>query len=75
MKTLFGTIEYFEQEILNKPQDQTQHLSKDEILQSSYEQLEYEVLHNFICDEKVRLECLQNLVKAYERLHQKIVLY
>lgn len=70
MTILFGTVEYFEREILNTPQDQTNSLSKDEYLKHIYAKLENEVLHNFVCDEKIRIECLQNLQIAYERLNQ-----
>lgn len=71
MTILFGTIEYFEREIQNMPQDKTQHLSKDEYLKWIYSKLENEVLYNFVCDDKVRIECLENLYRAYEKFCQK----
>lgn len=70
MTILFGTVEYFEREILSTPDDLSKSLSKDEYLKSIYAKLENEVLFNFVCDEKIRIECLQNLQIAYERLNR-----
>lgn len=66
--TLFGTIEYFEREFKKIPVNPEQQLSKEERLKLVYTELENEVIHNFVCDEKVRQECLKNLQQAFMRL-------
>lgn len=69
---LFGTVEYFEREILNEILDNhTNELSEEENISNAYSKLNDELLVNFICSEKLRLECRQNLKKAYEKIMGK----
>ncbi len=69
---LFGTVEYFEREILNEVLDNHTHeLSEEENIFNAYSKLKDELLVNFICSEKLRLECKQNLKKAYEKIKGK----
>ncbi|PLR96810.1 hypothetical protein [Bacillus sp. T33-2] len=69
MTVLFGTVEYFEREIRD-------YLSSNQINSSIVAEeisqiqtkLENEILYDFICDERIRVECLQNLTYACDRL-------
>ena len=68
MTVLFGTVENFEREI----EFHLAEVEKRERLQEEINQiqvmLEEELLNDFICDEKLRMECLQNLSNACNRL-------
>jgi hypothetical protein len=68
LTVLFGTIEYFEREI----EFHLAEVEKRERLQEEISQiqvkLEEELLNDFICDEKLRMECLQNLSNACSKL-------
>jgi hypothetical protein len=61
---LFGTIEHFEREFLTyAAKNHLIRLSNNEVL-SIYSILKDELLHDFICAEEIRLECLENLTRA-----------
>ncbi|WP_156291943.1 hypothetical protein [Oceanobacillus salinisoli] len=68
MTVLFGTVEYFREEILkgigmyNKEQ-----LSVESDLLEIYSLLKNDILNDFVCDEGFRLNCLQNLEIAYRQ--------
>jgi hypothetical protein len=66
MTVLFGTVEYFEREILNYLEDKESQYDDSDLLESIITQLEDEILHDFVCDEKIRRECLNNLEIARE---------
>lgn len=57
MTVLFGTVEYFEREIMN---DLKCNISLSDIISK----LEDEILYDFICDERIRIECLNNIKTA-----------
>jgi hypothetical protein len=57
----FGTIEYFEREFLSyAAKKHLFSLSSDHIL-AIYSSLKNELLHDFICADGLRMECLENL--------------
>jgi hypothetical protein len=64
---LFGSVEYFEQEILSYLEKSGEHV-REAAISKIYSNLENELLHDFVCDEKIRQECLQNLSNACEKL-------
>jgi hypothetical protein len=57
---LFGTVEYFEREFLRYA---AKSHSNNEIL-TAFLRLKDELLHDFICSEGLRKECLENLSTA-----------
>ncbi|MCS0670417.1 hypothetical protein [Cytobacillus firmus] len=64
MEGFYGTEEYFEQKVSN-------YLSKDgdeNKLSIIAAQLEYEIRYEFICHERVRNECLENLFEVCDRV-------
>jgi hypothetical protein len=65
MTVLFGSVEFFERELL-------EYAKKNSFTENSimvkYDSLKHELLFDFICDEKVRIECLENLSLAYKKL-------
>lgn len=61
---LFGTVEYFEREIYNYlNENQLKEISGDS-LHVIFSKLKRELLYDFVCDERIRLECLENLKYA-----------
>lgn len=68
MTVLFGTIEYFEREILEyTAKYQFNTLTNHQILMLK-SSLENELLNEFVCDEHFRMECLENLAKACKKI-------
>lgn len=65
MTVLFGSVEFFEREMLDYAKKKQ--FAKDSIM-VKYLSLKHELLYDFICDEKVRIQCLQNLSLAYQKL-------
>ncbi|MDF2037712.1 hypothetical protein P2R12_12185 [Cytobacillus oceanisediminis] len=64
MEVFYGTEEYFEQKVSN-------YLSKDgdeNKLSIIAARLEYEIRYEFICHERVRNECLENLFEVCDRV-------
>jgi len=70
MTVLFGTVEYFEREIINYLIDCRLKDISDVSLSDITSKLEYEILYDFVCYESIRLECLNNLKYAIDRLTQ-----
>jgi len=65
---LFGSVEYFEKEILNAAaQSHINNLTHDHI-SMIYSRLKNELLNDFVCEERIRVECLKNLTQASGRL-------
>lgn len=75
MTVLFGTVEYYEREIINYLNDRRLKGMGDVHLNDITSKLEYEILYDFICDERIRLECLNNLKYAIDllTLNQELV--
>ena len=67
MTVLFGTVEYFEREIMKG-------LKCNISLLDITTKLEDELLYDFICDERIRVECLNNLQTAINMFKQDIEL-
>lgn len=66
MRPLFGTVEYFEQKIetylTNKKLK-----NKEKHIKEIVSKLEKEIRHDFICHERIKKECLNNLFKVSKR--------
>ncbi|CAM3559664.1 hypothetical protein GCM10009865_10820 [Aeromicrobium ponti] len=64
MTVLFGSVEYFEREIEEYLTDnQVEEVTEDQ-LSVITSKLETELLYDFVCDEKIRRQCLNNLTFA-----------
>ena len=70
MTVLFGTVEYFEREIINYLNDSRLKGISDISLSDISSKLEYEILNDFICHERIRLECFNNLKYAIDMFIQ-----
>ncbi|WP_230128144.1 hypothetical protein [Bacillus sp. CECT 9360] len=75
MTVLFGTVEFFEREILNYAGNNQLVKLGDEDITIIYSRMEDELKYDFICDEKLRVECLENLSLAYNRILEKELAY
>lgn len=75
LTVLFGTIEFFEREILNYAGNNQLAKLEDEDITMIYSRMEDELKYDFICDEKLRVECLNNLSLAYNRILEKELAY
>ena len=74
MKGLFGTIEYFEEEMLSfaKRRSFTQ-MAREHVMEI-HSKIEDELVNDFICDDKIKKECLENLNLASQRFHDKYLI-
>jgi hypothetical protein len=64
LTVLFGTVEYFEREFLTfASKENLSLLTNDQILMI-YSKFKNEISNNFVCDERIRMECFQNLERA-----------
>ncbi|CAH2716725.1 hypothetical protein BACCIP111895_03913 [Neobacillus rhizosphaerae] len=64
MTVLFGSVEYFEKEILRvAAQNPLNRLTHDHISMIC-SRLKSELLNDFVCEERIRVECLENLTQA-----------
>ena len=73
LTVLFGTVEYFEREIeFHLSEVEKRERYREEINQIQLK-LEEELLNDFICDEKLRMECMQNLSNACSKLTEDYV--
>ncbi|AND42271.1 hypothetical protein [Cytobacillus oceanisediminis] len=68
MSALFGTAEYFEQKIENKLSMQPLNNNGNELISTIVAQLEYEIRYDFICHERIKKECLENLYKVSRKV-------
>lgn len=65
MAALFGTVEYFEREFLTYAEKtDLGRLSKAQI-SAIHSTLKEELLTHFVCTERIRTECLENLAQAH----------
>jgi hypothetical protein len=67
MSVLFGSVEYYERELLHTVEQNQVNTRADEQISKTYAKLKRELLHDFVCEEKIRTECLENLTKAFCR--------
>jgi hypothetical protein len=72
MTVLFGTKEFFENELLTSIDDQQISGNFSDTLKAAYEDLNKDVTLDFICDKKVKIECLKNLELAYQKVLKDI---
>ncbi|HAQ06126.1 MAG TPA: hypothetical protein DCR24_00775 [Bacillus bacterium] len=73
MTVLFGTVEYFEREFeYYLAEVQKRNKLQDEI-DAIHSKLKNEIMHDFICDENLREECLQNLSDACNKLTENLL--
>ncbi|WP_180953489.1 hypothetical protein [Bacillus sp. T33-2] len=68
MAFFFGTVDFFEREILNHSAKSPLGISTEDKMYKKYKTLQRELLHDFVCDEKIRKDCLVNLDFAYRNL-------
>ncbi|WP_088104780.1 hypothetical protein [Halalkalibacter urbisdiaboli] len=69
MTVLFGTVEYFEKEIVNHmSNEQLQDLSINKSLEIAYSSTKNDILNVFICSDIIRKDLFKNLEKAYEKV-------
>ncbi|MBB6444055.1 hypothetical protein [Bacillus benzoevorans] len=72
MNIIFGTIEFFEKEILSYLNENRTKERMEEPLTIITSQLEHELLYDFICDETIRMQCRRNLEDAIQNVSQKM---
>ncbi|MEH7385807.1 hypothetical protein V7147_10405 [Bacillus sp. JJ1521] len=74
MTVLFGTVEYFEKEIVNQMSTQKlQNLSVIKSLEFAYLSVKSEITNVFICSDIFRKDLLVNIEKAYEKVRGSMV--
>ncbi|WP_077214796.1 hypothetical protein [Bacillus dakarensis] len=60
MTVFFGSVEFFEREIINFLQENQTSVNEIPVSMITT-RIESEVLDDFVCDERIRVECLKNL--------------
>jgi hypothetical protein len=68
---LFGTVEYFEQEITNYLSNDYYKGEQEESFSTIASKLEHEILYDFPCHERLRKECLENLIRACNKVNNE----
>ncbi|MEK3857199.1 hypothetical protein [Cytobacillus sp. FSL H8-0458] len=68
MSAIFGSVEYFERKIGNYLAKKQINDVNEKQLFNIAAQLEYEIRNDFICHERIKKECLENLFKVYSRI-------
>jgi len=69
LTVLFGTVEYFEQEVLRYLSvNQMGRWTKEDEISLVYSKLENEILYDFVCHKELRMVCLKNLTFACNKL-------
>ncbi|WP_156291260.1 hypothetical protein [Oceanobacillus salinisoli] len=66
MTVLFGTVEYFREEILKGIGMVDKETIESDLLEI-YSTIKSDILNDFVCDEGFRTDCLQNLDIAYKQ--------
>ncbi|MDF2037874.1 hypothetical protein P2R12_12995 [Cytobacillus oceanisediminis] len=66
---LFGTIEYYERELISYFTN-NQISNKDDATMKIFIMLEAEIFNVFLFDEAIRIKCMQNLLKAFCRVSE-----
>ena len=68
LKVFFGSIEYFEEEMLSFAKRKSfMELSTNQIMEIQSE-IKDELINDFVCDVDIKRECINNLNLAAERL-------
>jgi hypothetical protein len=65
---LFGSVEYYERELLHEADQNHVNRHADDAISMTYFRLKNELLNDFVCEERIRVECLENLTQAFGRL-------
>ncbi|MEH7237691.1 hypothetical protein [Bacillus sp. JJ1562] len=74
MTVLFGTVEYFEKEIVNQMStEKLQNLSLSKSIEFAYSSVKSEITNVFICSDIFRKDLLLNIEKAYEQVRGSMV--
>jgi hypothetical protein len=68
LKVYYGSVEYFEREIIQYLSEHPDNCADQEELSAIASRLEGELMHDFICDERLRTECLENLECACKKV-------
>ncbi|WP_168412924.1 hypothetical protein [Bacillus salacetis] len=69
MTVLFGSVEYFENELTAYlANEEVNHVTTNQKLEFIFSTIKEEIAYSFICSETFRKECLENLRKAYSRV-------
>ncbi|MBU8915858.1 hypothetical protein [Neobacillus sp. 114] len=69
---LFGTIEYYEGEIVNYLSNRYSYDHED-AAKRVFALLEKEILNTFLFEETLRIQCLHNLIKAFGKVSKKSI--
>lgn len=71
LKVFFGSIEYFEKEIMSFAKRRSYiHLAREEVMEI-YSELKDELMNDFICEDHIKKECINNLNLASQRFLHK----
>ncbi|RFB14847.1 hypothetical protein DZB84_15565 [Bacillus sp. HNG] len=74
MTVLFGTVEYFEKEIVDQMStEKLQNLTISNSLEFAYSSVKNEIMNVFICSDIFRKDLLVNIEKAYEKVRSSMV--
>ncbi|NHM30934.1 hypothetical protein [Neobacillus terrae] len=65
MTFLFGSVEYFESELLNTLENWQESGSVNASLKGAYQILLDDLCFDFVCDDNIKKECLNNLKSAF----------
>jgi hypothetical protein len=71
VKVFFGSIEYFEREMMSFAKRRSNNRLAREQAMEIYSELKDELMNDFICDEHIKKECLHNLNLASQRFLNK----
>jgi hypothetical protein len=68
---LFGSIEYFEKEMLSFAKRRSYSEMAREHVMEIHSKIEDELVNDFICDDKIKKQCLENLNIASQKFLDK----
>ena len=69
---LFGTVEYYEGEIVNYLSNRYS-TDKEDVTKRVFVMLEEEILNSFLLEETLRIQCLHNFLKAFGKVSKKSI--
>ncbi|MCH6267165.1 hypothetical protein [Neobacillus citreus] len=69
---LFGTVEYYEGEIVNYLSNKYGS-DKEDVAKKVFALLEKEILNSFLFEDTLRIQCLHNLLKAFGKVSKKSI--
>ncbi|KON86127.1 hypothetical protein AF332_04360 [Sporosarcina globispora] len=72
---LFGTVEYYERELINYfSNNHISNTMKEDATMKIFIMLEAEIFKVFLFDEAIRIKCMQNLLKAFCRVSESFLI-